>query len=164
LIRSRKYAVTGLASKNLPRLASRRALIADGAWVTPWLPLLAPVGAVLLEDVADYESDAYCLWATAIGRSSPTTRSIRESVCAATSRENSNGWPTLARMHRHIGIPTRSPTTTQTTSTTAAQANMLISCFQRSVTIALKRLRHLRIARLVPPQALGPMASKGGNQ
>jgi hypothetical protein len=77
--------------------------------------------------------DALCLWSAAFGCSSPTTRRVGASACAAASGEDSNGGPAPARMNRPIAVPTTNPTTNQTASMTAAQANILMAPFQSSV-------------------------------
>jgi hypothetical protein len=87
---------------------------------------------LLLENVIDYTPDAICLPVAAIGYSPPTTCNVSASACAATSGEDAHGWPAPAWMNRQIGIATRSPTTSQSASMTAIQANMLISSSQGS--------------------------------
>ena len=78
-------------------------------------------------------ADALCLWSAAFGGSSPMTRSVGASACAAASGEDSNGGPAPARMNRPIAVPTTNPTTNQTANMTAAQANILMAPFQSSV-------------------------------
>jgi hypothetical protein len=124
--------------------------------------LLVPVDAVVQKNVTDYAPDAIFSAVAAIGNSSRMKCSIRESICSSSKGENFQRRCVFAWMNRHSGIARRSPTISQTASTTATQASMLISSSQGSVAREPQPLCRDLTAQLIPPQALGQMATNGG--